>query len=175
MQWLLDRALWPQHGQRVKAKGVSGAPRGCGLYSGRGDPMLKGCQLGFCHGWCALKTRRLLCLRAELSEAVKCSLFSLLVPCFFGCCVDWSVTSSLSPRVGNPCLCEFAPSLVSWLCAQRQIGACSGVCMSDRDRAGPQFNIIVYPLSAESSMIFSWYSHTNVVQIDDSRQVLIKM
>lgn len=87
-------------GQSVLAKAGTacqgkGTPRGCGLHSGRGDPMLKGCQLGFCHGWCVLKTCRLLCLRARLSEAVKCSHFSLSVACFFRCCVDWSVTSSL--------------------------------------------------------------------------------
>lgn len=95
-------------GTACQGKGVSGAPRGCGLHSSRGDPMLKGCQLGFCHGWCVLKTCRLLCLRAGLSEAVKCSHFSLLAPCFFGCCVDRSVTSSLfqggkSTLVSLPC------------------------------------------------------------------------
>lgn len=89
LQSVLAKAGTACHGE-----GVSGAPRGCGLHSGRGDPMLKGCQLGFCHGWCALKTCHLLCLRTGLSEAVKCSHFSLLVPCFFRCCVDRSVTSS---------------------------------------------------------------------------------
>lgn len=83
-------------GTECQGKGVSGAPRGCGLHSYVGDLMLKGCQLGFCHGWCVLKTCRLLCSRAGLSEAVKCSHFSLLVPCFFWWCVDRSITSSLS-------------------------------------------------------------------------------
>ncbi|GLD50976.1 ski oncogene-like protein [Lates japonicus] len=47
---LLDRAFLAKAGTACPGKGVSGAPRGCGLHSGWGDPMLKGCQLGFCHG-----------------------------------------------------------------------------------------------------------------------------
>lgn len=100
LQSVLAKAGTACHGEEV-----SGAPRGCGIHSGRGDPMLKGCQLGFCHGWCVLKTCHLLCLRTGLSEAVKCSHFSLLVPCFFRCCADRSVTSSLFQGGKSTLLC----------------------------------------------------------------------
>lgn len=63
----LCSAGWTQRltnaGTASHSKGVSGVPRGCGLHSPSGDPMLKECQLGLCHGWCVLKTCRLLCLR----------------------------------------------------------------------------------------------------------------
>lgn len=88
MQWL---SVLVKTGTACQGKGVWGAPRGCDLHSAEVTPY----QLGFSHGWCVLKTCCLLCLMAGLSEAAKCSHFSLLVACFFRCCVDRSVNFSL--------------------------------------------------------------------------------
>lgn len=165
------RSVLAKAGAACQGKGESGAPRGCGLHSGRGDPMLKGCQLGFCHGWYVLKTCRLLCLRTGLSEAVKCSHFSLLVPCFFRCCVDRSVTSSLS-QGGKSTLvslpCHWFPG---YALKDRSEPVVVSACLIEIGLGNSSILLFIDFQQNHFAIIWSYLDilpQTSVVQIDDS-------
>lgn len=111
------------------------APKGCGLHSGRGDPHVKRVSAGVLSWVMCAKDLPPSLFEGQAFRGCEVQPF-LFVTAMFLYVLCGSVCN-LQPLPGwENHVCEFAMSLVSWLCAQRQIGACSGVCMSDIEKAG---------------------------------------